>query len=106
MIHTNIPNAPNLEHFITSNNKKIYPKYIIKLPFGEGEKIEEENVTCVYSILTINMVLKCVGIKFHESIDNEKLMDQKFKNYVPDYVYVFKGTPFDIEEKVKKLIKE
>ena len=106
MIHKNNPYNPDQEHYLISGKDKIYPKYIIRLPFSNDEEIEEQDVTCVYSILNIQMTLKCVGIKYHEKIDNKILLRQEFGKYIPNFVYVFDGQPFDIEEKSRKLIRE
>ncbi|MDZ4151375.1 hypothetical protein, partial [Methylicorpusculum sp.] len=73
------------EHYINS----IKPFMLIKLPFLEDEVINEEEVTCFFSIMYEPLKLKCIGIEYFPSIDNKILLNTKFGEHIPNYVYVF-----------------
>jgi len=88
------------EHYINS----IAPDYYIELPFRPEEKIEEKDVTCVFSIITEPLKLRCVGIDYFDMIDNDVLLDKRYGEYLPSHIYVFKGRPFDIEAERNRLI--
>lgn len=83
------------EHSINS----ILPDYYIHLPLKENESFEEKDVTCFFSTFAAPFQLRCVDVKYFESINNKILSEQE----LGEIVYVFKGKPFDIENEKKRL---
>jgi|SRR5690554_3635510 len=93
----------NFTHSINS----ILPNFYIKIPFEVNEIIDENNVTCVFAVRvgpSNPHQLKCVGIDYFEKIDNNILLKQRYNKYIPEFVSVFKGKPFDIEVERQRLI--
>lgn len=85
--------------------ESVLPDIIIKLPLGDLEKFLEKNVTCIfYSYPYLNPgILHFLDIDFYEEINNEILNNVSFNTNYPNYVYIFKGKPFDIDFIRKKL---
>ncbi|ANO48013.1 hypothetical protein B0A78_06720 [Flavobacterium columnare NBRC 100251 = ATCC 23463] len=89
MIQTeNIPDY----HSINS----ITPDFLITLPFDEKDVINETNVTC-YFVVRIGLYKhKCLGVEFFDKIDTKILEGKTFKDYFVNYIYIFRGNPFNI----------
>lgn len=88
------------EHYIND----IKPDYFISLPFVKEEQINETDVTCFFCVETLPMKLKCVGIEFFDTIDNELLETVQFGRFYPTHIYVFKDVIFDLDKERERLI--
>jgi|SRR5690554_3910154 len=93
---------------INSNHHidNVKPDWLIELPFKEGEVFSANDVTCIFSIdeYLKPKTLKPVGVEYYEQVDHVILENERFGSYIPRYVYVFKGKPFNIEETKERLL--
>lgn len=106
MIVTKNEIPKNTEHFIELDGQIFIPNYIIKLPLSDDEKLELENVDCIFSIIdSQTLTLKVVGIENYIDVDSQLLNEKSYGKYLPEYIYVFNQGVLDLDKVKSKYLK-
>lgn len=89
----------NKEHFIRSEGKKLFPDYIISLPLRDSDSLPfDSDLTCAFGAIKFPLYkLVPISIEHYSKVDSKFLNSYKIKDIYPNYIYVFKGKPKDLE---------